>query len=188
MTLWHTDNELFTLDRRELFSAVVGDVMDRLGLQCRFLPPIIKPLRNDMVVIGRAMLVLEADVPGEKIENGANPLMAKPIGLMSTRATKLGAAGAVLNGYSRDTREILQLDFPTFSYGAYAQDQGPRGKVIDFRVPTAIDGVRIAPGDIIYGDLDGVCVIPQRAETEVFQAALEKVRGENWSGKPSNLG
>jgi regulator of RNase E activity RraA len=217
MTLWHTDNELFTLARRELFSAVVGDVMDRLGLQCQFLPPIIKPLRNDMVVIGRAMPVLEADVPGEKIENSANPLMAKPFGLMfralddlrpnevyictgssptyalwgglmSTRATKLGAAGAVLNGYSRDTREILQLDFPTFSYGAYAQDQGPRGKVIDFRVPTAIDAVRIAPGDIIYGDLDGVCVIPQRAETEVFQAALEKVRGEKLVRKALEAG
>jgi regulator of RNase E activity RraA len=217
MTLWNTHEELFALSRQELFTAVVGDVMDRLGLRRQFLPPAIKPLRDIMVVIGRAMPVLEADVYAERLENSANPLMAQPFGLMfraldslkpnevyictgasptyalwgglmSTRAMMLKAAGAVLNGYSRDTREILQLDFPTFSYGSYAQDQGPRGKVIDYRVPIAIGGVEIAPGDIVYGDVDGVCVVPQRAETEIFQAALEKVRGEKLVRKALEAG
>src|SRR3712207_8687506 len=53
----------------------------------------------------------------------------------TTLFRSLGAAGAVVDGYHRDTRGILKLSFPTFSYGGYAQDQGPRGKVIDFRVP-----------------------------------------------------
>jgi regulator of RNase E activity RraA len=207
MKAWKSDTDLFKLCRKELFTAVVGDVMDKLGLRRQFLPPQIRPLREDMVVIGRAMPVLEADVFGEIVEGSANPLMSQPFGLMfralddlkpnevyfctgasptyalwgelmSTRAMKLGASGAVLNGYSRDTRGVLKLNFPTFSFGPYAQDQGPRGKVVDFRVPVEIGNVRIEPGDIVFGDIDGVCIIPRKAEREVFTHALEKARGE----------
>ena len=207
MKEWQSDQELFKLAREELFSAVVGDIMDAIGLQKQFLPPQIRPLRDNMVVIGRAMTVLEADVFAAQIESSANPLMAKPFGLMlealddlkagevyvctgasptyalwgelmSTRAIKLGAVGAVLDGYSRDTAGILDLNFPTFSYGPYAQDQGPRGKVIDFRVPIEIGDVKIFPGDIVFGDVDGVCVIPQGAVDEVFVKSIEKARGE----------
>lgn len=204
---WTDDAELFTLARRELFTAVVGDIMDKLNLRRQFLPPQIQPLREDMIVIGRAMTVLEADYFEERAASSAGPLAAKPFGLMlealdslqphevyvctggspryarwgelmSTRAIKLGAAGAVLNGYSRDTRGILALNFPTFSWGRYAQDQGPRGKVVDYCVPIEIDGVRIETGDVVFGDLDGVCVIPRVAVTEVFALAIEKARGE----------
>ena len=97
---------------------------------------------------------------------------------MSVRATKCGAAGAVVDGYSRDTRAVLALGFPTFSHGSYAQDQGPRGKVIDFRVPIQIGQARVAPGDIVFGDLDGVCIVPRHAEQEVFNLAFEKARKE----------
>jgi len=110
---------------------------------------------------------------------GASPEYALWGELMSTRAITLGAAGAVVDGYSRDTRSILQLGFPTFSYGGYAQDQGPRGKVIDFRVPLEIGGVRLEPGDLLFGDLDGVCIIPRAAEDEVVRKALEKAREES---------
>ncbi|MCY3779966.1 MAG: RraA family protein [Chloroflexi bacterium] len=207
MALWQSDEELFALARNELFPAVVGDVMDKLGLLHQFLPPQIKPLGSSMVVIGRAMTVLEEDLteqstPGDADERtrnpfglmfhaldtmkpqevyictGASPTYALWGGLMSTRARLLGAAGAVVNGYSRDTNEILSLNFPTFSFGGYAQDQGARGWVVDFRSPIEMDGVRVDPGDIVFGDIDGVCIIPQRAEREVFTAALEKARGE----------
>src|ERR1700729_658652 len=76
------DQELFSTIRRELFTCVVGDVMDKLGLQHQFLPPQIHPLRQDMVVIGRALPVLAGDVFAEKIAGSANPLMDKPFGLM----------------------------------------------------------------------------------------------------------
>ena len=207
MNLWQSDQELFELARRELFTAVVGDIMDTMGLQKQFLPPYIRPLRNDMVLIGRAMTVLEADVFSAEVENSANSLMAKPFGLMlealdnlkarevyictgasptyalwgelmSVRAIQLGAAGAVLDGYARDTDGILNLNFPAFSYGSYAQDQGPRGKVIDYRVPLEIGGVKIMPGDIVFGDIDGVCIIPQEEEEDVFVKSVEKARGE----------
>lgn len=203
--LWTSDDELFALTRAELYTAVIGDIMDKMGYLTQFLPPQIQPLRDDMFVIGRAMTVLEADV-FEDMGNH-NAVLKKPFGLMlealddlkkneiyictgssptyalwgelmSTRARMLGATGAIVDGYSRDTKGILDLDFPTFSYGRYAQDQAPRGKVIDFRVPIEIGGVRILPGDIVIGDMDGVCVVPKVIEQEVFMRALEKARGE----------
>jgi regulator of RNase E activity RraA len=201
------DSETFQSARRELFSAVIGDVMDKLGLQQQFLPPAIVPLDRSMIVCGRAMTVLEADVFEESFSGSHNPLSARPFGLMmdalddlktdevyictgaspryalwgelmSVRAIKCGAAGAVVNGYSRDTRGVLALNFPTFSHGSYAQDQGPRGKVIDFRIPIQIGQARVAPGDIVFGDLDGVCIVPHAAEQEVLARAFEKVRKE----------
>jgi regulator of RNase E activity RraA len=207
MKLWNSDEELFTITQRELFTSVVGDVMDRMRLFHQFLPPQIRPLHLEMVVLGRAMPVLSAETFEEKIEGTANELSAKPFGLMlealddlrpneiyvntgssprnamwgelmSTRAGKLGARGAVLNGYVRDTKAILKLNFPTFAFGSYGQDAGPRYKVYDFRIPIEIGGVRVNPGDILFGDIDGVLVVPAQAETEVFTLALEKARGE----------
>lgn len=98
---------------------------------------------------------------------------------MSTRARFLGAAGAVLNGFVRDAVGIEALGFPTFSRGLYAQDQGPRGKVIDFRTTIEIEGVRIAPGDLIFGDREGVLVIPSEVEGEAVAAALAKAATED---------
>jgi regulator of RNase E activity RraA len=214
--LWKDDAELFRLAREELFTAVVGDIMDTLGLRHQLLPPRIRPLQREMVVIGRAMTVLEADCfedrPDPDRDGPVDQPLQKPFGLMfealddlkpgevyvcagasaryalwgelmSTRATHLGAAGAVVDGYSRDTWGILRMGFPTFSHGPFAQDQGVRGKVIDFRCPIEIGAgevgsVTVRPGEIVFGDIDGVCVVPRDAEEQVFTGALEKARGE----------
>jgi regulator of RNase E activity RraA len=205
--LWRNDKELFRIVKRELFTCVVGDVMDKMRLRHQFLPPQIRPLQPETVMIGRAMPVLSVDVFEERISGTANKLMAKPFGLMlealdalesneiyvntgssprnalwgelmSIRAGKLRAAGAVLNGYVRDTKAILKIGFPTFCFGSYAQDSAPRYKVVDYRVPVEIGSVRVRPGDFLFGDIDGVCVIPVEASTEAFTKALEKARGE----------
>ena len=110
--------------------------------------------------------------------SGSSPRYALWGGLMSTRALKLKANGAVVDGYSRDSNEIEKLNFPTFSLGTYAQDQGPRGKVIDYGVPIEFNGIQVNPGDIVYGDRDGVLIVPQAIEKEAFEGAIEKARGE----------
>ena len=208
MTMWKDDDELFALMREKLFPAVVGDILDTMGFMRQFLSPAIRPLRPEMVVIGRAMPVLEANAFSASDPNGRGPLSAQAFGLlfqalddlkphevyvatgcapqfalwgglMTTRAMHLKAAGAVLDGYSRDTPEVLQSGLTVFSYGGYAQDQGPRGKVVDWRVPVEINGVRVKPGDIVFGDLDGVLVIPREAEAEAIRRALEKASTEN---------
>jgi regulator of RNase E activity RraA len=204
---WKNDKELFAFAKKELFTALVGDALDKLGFFHQFLPQKLKPLDPKMVVIGRAMPVLEIDVFDEVVENTNNLIMQKPFGLMfealdslqedevyictgsslkyalwgghmSVRAIKLKAAGAVMNGFSRDTNQILNLKFPTFSLGSYAQDQGARGKVIDYRVAIEWDHIRISPGDIIFGDRDGVLVIPKEIEEEAFAKAFEKAHVE----------
>ena len=81
-SLWKNDDDLFALVRRELFTCVVGDVMDKLQLLHQFLPPQIHPLHGEMVTIGRAMPVLSTDVFAEKVSGSANKLMEKPFGLM----------------------------------------------------------------------------------------------------------
>lgn len=206
MITWKDDNELFAMMKKELYSAVIGDILDKMNYRHQFLPQRIQPMREEMVVAGRAMPVLEADA-FEELSDGQNPIMKKNFGLMlealddlkenevyicsgsspsyalvgelmCTRMKILKAAGAVVNGFHRDTKGILELNFPCFSYGRYAQDQGPRGKVIDYRLPIEMEGVRINPGDIIFGDLDGVLVIPKEVETEVVQKAYEKATGE----------
>ena len=207
MKEWNDDKAMFSLIKKERYTAVIGDIMDKTGYTRQFLSPQIRTLRDDMLVVGRAMTVLEADVLEHGKECGENPLLKRSFGLMlealddlkedevyvcsgsspcyalwgelmSARAMQCKAAGAVVNGYSRDTKGILALDFPCFSYGPYAQDQAPRGKVIDYRVPIEMDGVRIDDGDILIGDIDGVCVVPRAIEEEVFTRALEKARGE----------
>ncbi|WP_282055843.1 RraA family protein [Maribacter luteus] len=207
MKYYNSFEELKKLAHTELFTALVGDVMDKMGYLHQFLPAQLKPVDSKSIVFGKAMPVIEADVFGEQLEKSNNSFVNKPFGimfealdclqedevyictgsslryalwggLMSTRAMKLKASGAVVDGYSRDTNEVLKLGFPVFSMGTYAQDQGPRGKVIDYRVPIEINNVRINPGDIIYGDLDGVVIVPQKIQDEVFEKALEKARGE----------
>ncbi|KAA3447311.1 dimethylmenaquinone methyltransferase [Mesorhizobium sp. SARCC-RB16n] len=209
--LYADDAEMYRLFERELFVAVVGDVMDTLGLQHQFLPPVFKPVDDRTRLLGRAMPVLETDIFLSD-EPTRNPLMTKPFGLMfealddlkpgeiyvasgaspryalwgelmSTRAKILGAHGALVDGFARDTDGIKALGFPCFCTGYYAQDQGVRGKVIDYRCALEIGGVRIEPGTLLFGDKEGVLVIPRQAEEDVVRLALEKVRGEKLVAK-----
>jgi regulator of RNase E activity RraA len=196
-----TDAELFATIRDRLFTAVIGDILDKAGLMDQFLPAAIRPIAPDMVVVGRAMPVLVEDVtPGKPAEDaygimfraldelkpdevyitaGGSPDYALWGGLMATRAMRLGAAGAVFEGCHRDTREIARLKFPVFSLGAYAKDQKDRGAAVDYRCRiTFSNGVSVSPGDIIAGDIDGVVVIPKDAAADIVRDALAKVTGE----------
>ena len=207
MGTWKDDDALFAEAERELFTCVIGDVMDKLGLLHQFLPPQIRPLNPETIMMGRALPVLAGDVFQESVTGSANKLSEKPFGLMlealddlrrneiyvatgssprnatwgemmATRATLKGCRGALLNGYYRDTKALLRMNFPTFGFGSYGQDSSPRYKVYDFRVPIEIGGIRIRSGDIVFGDIDGVCVVPREVEDEVFSLAFEKARKE----------
>lgn len=198
-------NTQFGRIRDELFTAVIGDVLDSMGYRHQFLPAGVAPLVPETRIVGRAMPVLEAssvEGPGRgPLSNKAFGIMFEALddlqpgeiyitcgeslncalwgGLMSTRAQHLKAAGAILNGYVRDTAEIRNLEFPVFSRGAYAQDQGVRGKVIDYRMPLQIGRVSIENGDLIVADDEGVLIIPRAVEDEAIEAAYEKVSTEN---------
>ena len=194
---WRNDSELFELIRSTLYTPVIGDVLDGLGFYDQFLPQPVQPMREDMVVIGRAMPVLIENVLGKRqdpfamltqaldqIEPGEVYITTEALDcatwgeIMTATAKKRGGVGAVINGFHRDTPQILEQNWPVFSRGRYAQDASVRAAVVDFRCPIYINRVRVDPGDLIYGDLDGVLVVPRVAETEAIQKALEKARGE----------
>lgn len=192
------DKVLFEQIRNELYTPVVGDILDAMGYYHQFLPQKIQPAREEMKLVGRAMPVLMIDVygPQEKpfglltealdqlqegeifLASGGEMRCAYWGELLTATARTRGAVGAVINGYHRDTPQMLAQNFPVFSRGRYAQDSGVRTQVVNYRCSIEVGNVTVNPGDLIYGDLDGVLVIPQEVEKEVIDKALEKARGE----------
>ena len=197
-TEWKTDAELFALVLSDLYTPVVGDILDALGRYHQFLPAPVQPLREWMTLVGRAMPVLMIDVhgpqkkpfglltealddlrPGEVYLAGGGTMRCAYWGeLLTATARMRGAAGAVIDGYYRDTKQVLAQDWPVFGRGRYAQDSAVRTKVADFRCAIEIGGVWIEPGDLVFGDVDGVVIVPRALEAEVVTRALNKARGE----------
>jgi regulator of RNase E activity RraA len=189
----------FELIARNLYTPVIGDILDNLGFFHQFLPVEIKPIAPQMTVVGRAMPVIVGDVfgaqrkpfgrltealdqlqPGEIYLAKSGRAQCAAWGEILTATAKIrGASGAVIDGFHRDTPQILSQDWPVFSSGSYAQDSGVRSVVLDYRVPIEIGGVSIQAGDLIVGDRDGVLAIPQAVELEVIERALEKAKAEN---------
>ena len=98
--------------------------------------------------------------------------------IMTATAKKRGGAGAVINGYHRDTLKVLEQEWPVFSRGSWAQDAGVRSVVEDFRCTVEIDRVVVKAGDLVIGDVDGVVVVPRSVEADVISGALAKARSE----------
>lgn len=193
-----SDQELFDLVSRTLFTAVLGDIMDQMGYTHQFLPPAVAPLRDDMRMVGRALTVqlepaterqrdygllfdaLDDLKPGEVFVAGGAIGEAAVWGeLMTTRALRLQSAGAVLNGPTRDTRRVLEMDFPVFCRGSYGQDQAGRATVTGYRKPLKLGAATIEDGDLIVGDRDGVLAVPRIVELEVIERACRKATTEN---------
>ena len=98
--------------------------------------------------------------------------------LLTASAKARGAVGAVLDGYSRDTPMVLEQDFPVFCAGTWAQDSSIRTYVFDYRCDIEIGQVTVHDGDLIFGDVDGVLVIPREIAEEVIGRALSKAAAE----------
>ena len=199
MSLPEVDAERLALVRDRLYTPVVGDVLDQLGRTHQFLPQAIHALRPDVVLVGRAMPVLITDVfeaqrspfgrltealdqlePGEVyLARNGRAQCAAWGEILTATARARGAAGAVIDGFHRDTVRVLEQDWPVFSRGSFAQDAGIRTSVVDYRVPLEIDGVLVSPSDLIFGDIDGVVVVPKAVEDEVLELALTKAAAEN---------
>jgi 4-hydroxy-4-methyl-2-oxoglutarate aldolase len=207
-TEWKSNSDLFALCVRELYTPVVGDILDDLGFTHQFLPQPIQPLREEMRLAGRAMPVLMIDVfgkqkkpfglltealdqlqPGEiYLASGGEMRCAYWGEILTATAKKRGAAGAVINGFHRDTPKVLEQNWPVFSRGRFAQDSAVRTQVVDYRCPIEVGGTRVEPGDLVFGDLDGVVIVPKKTEAEVIERALGKARGEKLVRKEIEAG
>ena len=187
---------------RDLSAAVLSDVMDVLGLMNQAMRPFVRPLDENLVLAGRArtglyMLayeVREGENPYEveialvdDLKPGDVPVLAcngptqriAPWGeLLSTAAQVRGAAGCITDGLVRDVRQIREMRFPVFHGGIGPLDTKGRATMVQRDVPVECAGVKVSNGDIVFGDVDGVVVIPQERAAEVLAKAKEKVAGE----------
>lgn len=192
------DKELFDIIKKELYTPVVGDILDSLGMFHQFLPAGISPINLEDKVVGRAMPVLMIDVYGPQakpfgyltealdqleegevyLASGGDQRCAYWGELLTATAKKRGAVGAVINGYYRDSKQVSEQNFPVFSKGRYAQDSSVRTQVANYRCAVEIAGTWVEPGDLIFGDMDGVLIVPKSRVAEVIEKSLEKARGE----------
>src|SRR5258705_11229701 len=109
----------------------------------------------------------------------SNPARIAPWGeLLTTAAQVRGAAGALMDGCTRDIKAIRAMGFPVFHGGIAPLDSKGRGRVMAIDVPVRCAGVKVASGDLIFGDADGVVVIPRAVESQVLTLAFEKIKGE----------
>ncbi len=194
------DQDLFDMMKNQLYSAVLCDALDQVGLREQAMRADIRPVYSEAKVVGRALTVQSVDVyePDTNIYEheiaAVDSLRAGDVmvastqqstrtclwgELLSTAATARGANGAIIDGYTRDVRLIQEMQFPVFSTGIYPVDSAGRGMVISYNTPVNCGGVVVRPGDIIFGDYDGVVVIPEDAAEEVIAKAIDKVEGEN---------
>ncbi len=187
----------------KLPTAAVTDVLDALGLTRQTLPSTLQPLLPGMRTAGyaftargrahrgrnprereqslRRFLAMLAAVPAESVlVLAANDHVAAHFGELSAatlRARKV--RGAVIDGGTRDATAIARANFPTFVRYRTPQDSAARWRVSDWGQPVTIGGVRLALGDVVVADADGIVVVPRRAAHEVLGRAEALVITEN---------
>lgn len=189
--------------RRSLYSPVISDVLDSLGLMRQAMRPFVRPLDEGLVMFGPARtgmyMPTHSVAPGEnpyEVEialiddlkpndvavfgcNGPTDRIAPWGELLSTAAAARGAAGCVTDGLVRDVRQIRAMQFAVFHGGIGPLDSRARGKMMTRDLPIECAGVYVAPGDYVFGDADGVVVIPRAALQETLAKSFEKVQGED---------
>lgn len=200
MLKFTTEKEMFDEMRNNLYAAVISDIVDSLGFREQAMRADVRPVYLGAIVVGRANTAITSNV----YEVSENPYQGeieavdslKPNEVMvvctnrsqhtcywgellSTAARARGACGVVIDGYTRDVAQIAAMKFPAFATGMSPVDSAGRSKVVDHGCPINCGDVIVNPGDIIFGDVDGVIVIPKEIENEVIPRALEKVVKEN---------
>lgn len=197
MNMWKNEDELFQIMKEKLYTPVVGDILDQMGYSHQFLPAEITPIKDDMKLAGKACTVLECDVfeaqkkPFGLLTECLDQLKKNEIyiatgarnsalwgELLTATAKVRGAVGAILDGYTRDTPQVLAQNFPVFAKARWAQDSSIRTNVIDFRCKIEIGKVIINNGDLVFGDMDGVVIIPKEIHIECIEKSLEKASAE----------
>lgn len=182
-----------------LYSEVISDVLDSMGIRKNAMDPGIRPLYPEARIVGKAATLLVTDYydeptdepyteyialidvlkPGEVIVVKATKSSAFLGELLATSARARGAIGTIVDGYNRDTPMLIKMRWPSFSRGIYILDSTARSKVYKTNVPIVCGGVYVRPGDIIFADYDGIIVIPPDKVEEVVDSAHAKMRRED---------
>ncbi|MFB3906644.1 MAG: RraA family protein [Acidobacteriota bacterium] len=195
------EQAVFRTLAENLYSAAISDILDEMGYREQAVDPncAIRPLSPSSVVVGRARTLLNdldsrADEPYQlaiealdKVGPGdvvvctsRVPLVTGIFGELSgTRVRARGGNGAIVDGFTRDGRKLLDMDFPVLCRGISPIDTTGRARVVAYDVPVKLGQREVAPGQIIFGDMDGIILIPPEAEEEVIRRALERAEVES---------
>jgi regulator of RNase E activity RraA len=186
--------------RASLYSAVVCDALDSLGLRNQSPRIQLAPYAGESLLVGRSMTTLWTDMDHDVANPyelelkavdccqaddvmicAANGSMRSALWgeLLSTASRNTGCVGAIIDGAVRDVMKIREMAFPVFARGTSPYDSQNRQRVIEFGIPVEIAGVRFCPGDLVFADLDGVVVVPREVEAEAIRRAWDKVHLEN---------
>jgi 4-hydroxy-4-methyl-2-oxoglutarate aldolase len=180
---------------KALYVPAVCDVLDDLGLRFQFMHHSLTPLESSSVIAGPAFTIVGAKSaePDPRKRLGPKVVDAFTAGVVAVYATNndeqtgvwgelwaagavaRGCVGAVVDGGIRDSRFIRDAGFPIFRRFHSPADAVGRFTVVDHNCSVAIAGVMVHPGDYIFGDEDGIAVIPQALTMEVLEQA-EAVR------------
>lgn len=178
----------------KLDTATLSDALDRLGLagQCYK----IKPRSTSSRMAGRAWTLQYGPAgrpPGtvgdyvDDIEPGTVIVLANNGrddvtvwgDILTEVAHKKGIAGTVIDGINRDVALALALGYPIYSRDNWMRTGKDRVQVEATQIPVSIGNVRVAPGDLLRGDADGVVAIPREFEDEVLAAAEQIQQAED---------
>jgi 4-hydroxy-4-methyl-2-oxoglutarate aldolase len=186
-----------------LYSAVLSDVLDEFGFSKQAIRPFVRPLDEAAVLFGRARTGLymatyqlglgenpyEVEIalvddlkPGDVVIlacGGPTERIAPWGELLSTAAKCRGAEGCVTDGLVRDVKHIRRMPFAVFHGGIGPLDTKGRARMVEMDTAVECGGVLVYPGDLVFGDVDGVVVIPQAKGDAVLARAFEKVTAEN---------
>lgn len=165
-------------------TATVSDALDRLGRPGSMLG--LAPLSDGNRLCGRAFTVryvaaghppgtvgdyLDDVGSGEVVvlDNGGRTDCTVWGDILTTMAHHVGVAGTVIDGVCRDVRRALDLGYPIYARGRFMRTGKDRVEVSDVGGPVTVGGVRIAPGQLLLGDADGVLAVPLDVEDEVAE-------------------
>ncbi len=183
-----------------LYTAVVSDALDELGLRNQAMREDLRPVYDCPPFAGWARTVAFVDVDeiaddpyameieamdsilrdeAVVVSTGRSKQNAPWGELLSTAARARGARGAVIDGFVRDIKKIESMRFPVFATGIKPVDSKGRGQAVSYNQPVECGDVAVNPGDLVFADHDGIVVVPRSVAEEVIRRATEKVAREN---------
>lgn len=168
-------------------TATLSDALDSLGLPSQALG--LAPIDRSMTVAGPAFTVRfepvgHGDAPPADfidevpagsvvvVDNQGRLDTSVWGGLMTAVAVSRGLGGTVIDGVCRDIAEHVDAAYPVFSRAVHMRTGKDRVQLAAVGQSVALGGVRVAPGDLVLGDHDGVVVVPVGFEHQVRERCV----------------
>ena len=183
------------VELNKLCSGMLSDELDKMGYRNQVIQGLIINKEHKIFSIARTIKIEKLETDDENIRTGLGFIGSINKGeilcvqgsqqfayfgeLMTRLSLRQGLGGVIIGGFTRDSEYTQHTKLPIFSQGYTCKDIKGRGRVQEVDTPITIQSVEINPGDYIFGDLDGVVVVPKECKEELDQRLLQVVLNEN---------